>query len=455
MTEMQPLLLDWTRRGTLALRRITSERRLRAELAWVLGNSLGEFFIGFVLLKVMTNLLGTQGFGEFKLAETALLFVASVVLSPIHESYLRDYYGVLDRGQGRRFGLLLVRWYAVVTVGFAVLAALLSVKCAQWFDIGRWTTLAAGLVFLFLPWRILRQDILNIRRERRPQMLQNIAYLMLQLGMISAVLSFWSATASAALLAYAGAAAIFAFICGVPLVREVLRLPMGPPARLMPMVWSFGMPFAALLILQWTQGVTDRYLLKAIIDTQTVGLYVAAYQVCGIPYLLLLKVCHTLLRPIAYERGRDLQDARGLWRADKVLLGGVAVQAVLGAGMLAFYAIAGQRLLVLLTSPQFLLPTSTILALTASRFVQSVTQALESVFAVHHRMVNMLGFRFVGAAFTVTICWYAVHWYGILGAAAGTLLAFAVYLLCLVLGPSGCLWLVTRARRDAQQMPAG
>jgi len=451
VTEMQPLLLGWTRRGTLALRRVTSERRLRAELGWVVANNLGEFCIGFVLLKVLTNLLGKQGFGEFKLAETAILFVASVLLSPIHESYLRDYYGVLDRGQGRRFGLLLVRWYAVVTVGFAALAALLSVRFAQWFDMGRWTTLAAGLVFLFLPWRILRQDILNIRRERRPQMLQNVAYLTLQVAMIWGVLSVWNATPSAALLAYAGAAAIFACVCGVPLVREVLRLPIGPPTRLMPIVWSFGIPYAALLVLQWTQGVTDRYLLKAMIDTQTVGLYVAAYQVCGIPYLLLLKVCHNLLRPIAYERGRDPQDARGLWRADRVLLGGVAVQAVLGAGMLVFYAIAGQRLLVLLTSPQFLLPTTTIVALTASRFVQSMTQSLESIFAVHHRMVNMLGFRFVGAVFTVAICWYAVRWYGIFGAAAGTLVAYTAYFLCLVLGPSGCIWLVMRARRDARE----
>jgi O-antigen/teichoic acid export membrane protein len=447
----EPLLLDWTRRGALALRRVTGEPRLRAEIGWVIGNNLGEFCIGFALLKVMTNLLGKQGFGEFKLAETAILFLASVFLSPIHESYLRDYYSVLDSGQGRRFGLLLVRWYAAVTMGCAILAGLLSLKFAQWFDISRWTTLAAGLVFLFLPWRVLRLDILNIRRERRSQMLQNIAYLTLQVGTIWAVLSFLSATPSAALLAYAGVAAIFAGVAGVPLVREVLRLPESPPASLMPIVWSFGIPYAALLVFQWTQGATDRYLLKAMIDTQTVGLYVAAYQVCGIPYLLLLKVCHSLLRPIAYERGRDLEDARGLWRADRVLLGGVALQTVLGAGMLLFYAIAGQRLLVMLTSPQFLLPTGTIVALAASRFVQSIAQFLESIFAVHHRMLSMLGFRLVGAAATVAICWYGVRWYGIFGAAAGTLLAFVIYFLCLLVGPGGWVWLVTRAHRDARE----
>ncbi|HYB11975.1 MAG TPA: hypothetical protein VEG67_00800 [Myxococcota bacterium] len=453
MTEVQPLLVDWMRRGTLALRRVTNEQRLRAEVGWVVANNLSEFCIGFVLLKLLTNLLGKQGFGEFKLAETAILFAANVLLSPVYESYLRDYYGVLDRGQGRRFGLFLIRWYAIVTVAFAVLAALLSVGFARWFEMERWTTLAAGLVFLFLPWRVLRQDILNLRRERRPQVVQNVAYLVLQVGLIWTVLSLWSATPSAALFAYAGAAAIFGGMTGVPLVREVLRLPEGPPARLTPIVWSFGVPYAALLILQWTQGVTDRYLLKAMIDTQTVGLYVAAYQVCGIPYLLLLRVGHSLLRPIAYERGRDLHDAQGLWRADRVLLGGVAVQAALGAGMLVFYAIAGQRLLVLLTSPQFLLPSGTILALAASRFVQSLTQSLESLFAVHHRMVNMLAFRFVGASFTVALCWFLIREQGVFGAAAGTLLAFVVYFLCLVLGPNGCFWLVTRARRDAREAP--
>jgi O-antigen/teichoic acid export membrane protein len=280
-----------------------------------------------------------------------------------------------------------------------------------------------------------------------------VAYLTFQVAMIWAVLSLWSATPSAALFAYAGAAAIFAGATGVLLVREILRLPRGASVRFTPIVWSFGVPYAALLVLQWTQGVTDRYLLKAMIDMQTVGLYVAAYQVCGVPYLLLLKVCHSLLRPIAYERGRDVDDAHGLWRADRILLGGVALQTLLGVGMLVFYALWGQRLLVLVTSPQFLLSSGTILALAASRFVQSLTQSLESVFAVHHRMVNMLGFRLVGALFTVALCWYGIRGYGVLGAAAGTLLAFSIYFLCLVLGPNGCFWLVTRARLEAREGP--
>jgi O-antigen/teichoic acid export membrane protein len=436
-------------RLTASFRRLASEQRLRAEIGWVVGNKLVEFGFAFVLLKVLTNLLGRDGFGEYNLADTALLLIASVILTPVHEPYLRDYHGALKRGEGRAWGVAVLRWYLVCTVGFAAIAALLTEQCAHWFDIGRWTTLAAGAVFLFERWRFIGQEILNIRRERRAWAVQNLTYCGVQVGAIWAVLSFWSATPGAALLAYAGAAAIFAFVEGVPLVRSVMRLPGGPRPRITSLVWSFGIPYALLLVFQWAQGFTDRYLLKALIDIQTVGLYVACYQVCGIPYTLLLRVTHSLLTPIAYARARDFGDARGLWSADRVLVGGIVIQLVIGVGMVVFFAVFGQQVLILFTNRDFLMPTSTIVALTAGRFVQQITQSLQPIFAVHNRMGSMFWFRVLGATFTVAICWYGISWYGAFGAALGSLLAFSLYLVFLVFAPSGCWWLVMSAKRGA------
>src|SRR5262249_31795486 len=159
-----------------------------------------------------------------------------------------------------------------------------------------------------------------------------------------------------------------------------------------------------LFVFHWLQNFGDRYLVKTLLDAESVGLYVAAYQVCGIPYTLLGRVTHDLLTPIAYQRGRDQSDPAQLWAADRILLAGIATQIGVGTAMLGFYALFGQQLLALLTNEHFVLPTSTLVALAAARFAQAVTQEIQPIFAVHHQAGTMLWFRFVGAFLTIAIC---------------------------------------------------
>ena len=76
--------------------------RLRAEVGWVLVNKLGEFSMLFVLLKVLTNTLGKDGYGEYHLAEASLILLAALLLAPVSESFLRDYHSSSRRGEGGR-----------------------------------------------------------------------------------------------------------------------------------------------------------------------------------------------------------------------------------------------------------------------------------------------------------------------------------------------------------------
>src|SRR5690606_5720472 len=216
------------------------------------------------------------------------------------------------------------------------------------------------------------------------------------------------------------------------------------------LVVTFGVPLGVLTAFQWVQGFIDRYLLKAFLDIEAVGLYVATYQVCGIPYTLLLRISHNLLKPIAYQRGHDVDDARSLWAADRLLLAGLGIQAVVGAVMLIGYAAFGPQLVVLVTSQEFVVSTTTIVLLAAGRYVQALGQALSSIFAVHKRTGSFLGFRIFGACLTVAICVPLIQRHGILGAAAGSLLSLTLYLIGLLFGPSGCWWLIRSARQGAR-----
>jgi hypothetical protein len=109
-------------------RRIASTPRLRAEFGWVLANKIAELGLQFALLKVLTTRLGKKEYGEFNLAETAVMLVGTIVLMPVHEAYMRDYHGGIARGYKRSAALVLIRWYALATLGTALVLAIEAVE---------------------------------------------------------------------------------------------------------------------------------------------------------------------------------------------------------------------------------------------------------------------------------------------------------------------------------------
>lgn len=434
-----------------ALARVIGDPRLRSELGWVLINRLFEFITAFVLLKLLTNTLDQATFAQFSLTDTAIMLLTGVLLTPVKDPFLRDYYGAIHRGEGRGAGRLVLWWVTAVTVVVALASAVLSRPLSWLLGMSPWTIVAAGLVFVGSSWRFLGQDCLNTTRERRLWALHNIGYWLLQLGLIWLALSLFEVSAASALFAYALATLVFAVISIQPLLREIRRQPEHRGAlALSQLIFSFGVPTAVLLGMQWFQGFADRYLLEGLMDSKIVGQYVASYQVCGVPYQFLVRFFVSLLSPIAYQRGHDLEDAHGIWAADRVLLAGTGVLTVVGLAMLGIYWLFGRELVALLTSPGYVLGAGTLTLMAAGRFVQALGLSLQPLFAVHHRMRQMLGFRVFGALLTLPLCWWGIRYAGVAGAALGSLLASVLYTLGLLVAPGGCAWLVIEVRRRAR-----
>jgi O-antigen/teichoic acid export membrane protein len=431
--------------------RVAGNPRLRGEAGWVIANKLVNFALVFVSLKVMTSLIGKEAFGEYNLSIAALVLVTNIVIVPFNRPYRRLYHTAETRGEGRSAAVSLLKGYAVGTCAVVVAAAALTIPFSRWFGLGLWTTLAAGLVFLGNQWRLLGLDVRTIRRQRSVHTLQDLGFQLTRLGLLVAFVLFWHASAAVALLTLAIAAALFAIIGVIPFVRETIARPPGPVSSLMPMVVSFGVPTALVLICQWVQGFGDRYILRALLDFGSVGVYVAAYQVCGAPFALMTGIVDGWLRPIAYQRCKGTNAPQELWSADKVLLGGIVLYVVLGALALPVYLAWGPQLVVLLTSPEFAPTLGVVITLTLGRYIQCLTLLVQMFYAVHQKMAASLAFRIVGALLTIPICWFTTRAYGVFGAALGMLIAVGIYAILLSVGPGGCLWLVRANHRRCPQ----
>lgn len=429
-------------------RRSIREGTLR-EGAWVLGHKLIEFLLVFVGLKLFTNLMSPRSYGEFNLALTAVGLLSDLTVMPIAHSYYRLLPQAKALGSDRAVGVSMLRWYAGSTLIVAGVIVSLTVPLSGWLQIGRWTALATACVFLANRWRALAVEVSDMRRDRRGAAVQNLGFIGLQTALVGLAAYWWRDEPTLALLGYACAAAVFFATGTLPIIREILARPMGAAGRLGPMIMTFGLPYGALLACQWVQNFSERYILGIRLDLESVGTYVAAYQVCGIPFMLLSTVLNGFCVPIAYQRAGDLREAKQVVQANRVLLTGTGVYCAAGLLIVPLYVLWGEFAVRMLTNADFVLPATVLACIAASRFLQCLGLMMQAFFAVHQEMGKSLAFRLVGGLLVAPICWWSVGRWGIPGAAGGVLVSGAIYTVLVIVGPGGCWSLIRRGSKNA------
>ncbi len=433
------------------IRTVWLNPRLRSEAAWVLGHKFVEFLVTFAALKLLTNLVSKAVFGEYNIALTGLLLAADLLAIPIAHTYQRSYHTVEANGTGRAALAQTMRWLAFVTIGVTVLAAVLTLPASRLFGFEPLTILAAGLIFLPNRWRSLWVEVLDVRRERAACAIHNVGFFATQTVLTALAVYLISPRATTALFAYAAAATIFGAIGLRGLLRDLRRRPPGESADLRRMFLTFGAPLGLLLVCQWLQSFSERYVLTIQLDLDAVGLYVAAYQVCGIPFMLLHAVLSVLVLPVAYQRAKDISDASQVYAGDRILLLGVGCYIVVGALMVVAYWFCGQHLLRLLTTADYVLPATTLACVAAARYLICLGMLLQMFFKVHQRMAALLIFGIIGGLMVIPASWFAVKLYGVLGAALGVLVTGIIYNALAIFAPGGCLSLIRAVR--AARMP--
>jgi O-antigen/teichoic acid export membrane protein len=429
--------------------RVLREPRLREEVLWTLTTRVVDVVFPFLQMKLLTNLLREEQYGEYSLATTAVALGHSVLIVPVTNAYQRYFHAAPGENTARTAGLQLVRWIAYVTVASVVLGALLSKPAGNLLGWEAWTILAASVLFAADRWRLLSLEMFDFQRQRRLTALFHLGFQILVVGGFMVVVGRLSRTTTAALMVYGLAAAPFALL-GIRRLWPVLVPKTGSErGRLGGLIRTFGIPYAILLTFQWVQTNADRYILERFLDKEAVGRYVAVFQVCGVPYLVMFQTLAWLLMPIVYNRVKDATQPLQLWSADRMMIGAIAFFAGTGTLLLGVYWLWGDVLTTWLTRSSYVLPTGTTMLIAVGRFLQCFALLVQMVFAVHERMTASLLFRLVGAGLTVPLCWMLVQRNGIDGAALGAALAGGVYLLILAVGPGGFVWLMRQTRREA------
>jgi O-antigen/teichoic acid export membrane protein len=445
----------------LNVRQLLASPRARSESLWVVLHKGIEFVLTLGLLKLLTNLLSKGTFGEYQLGLTTLVLINNVFEQPISQAYLRQYHTAAGQGASRSALLQTMRWLRTSTVFVCGACFLLSWPLAALFGLERFTIVAIGLIFLTNRWRSLRVNVLNIQRERRQGMAENLGFLVLQILLSAAGLLLISRTATTGLLAYATAAAVFGSFSRRKLRANLEKLPEGAPAPFASLVYTYGLSLGILTTCQWLQMFAERYVLGIQLDLITVGRYVAAYQVCGFPFMMMNTVLTALVLPVAFQRARDISNPAQLWSADRLLLAGVGVYLAAGVAIVAGYAAFGPFLLRLLTSKAYVLSAGTLTLIAAARLLIFCSLTLHMFFKVHQQTRFLLLYSVIGGVIAVGIAWFLISAHhatedaAITAASLAVLITAVIYNLMLMFAPGG-LWQLlcgvrsslARARRE-------
>jgi O-antigen/teichoic acid export membrane protein len=429
--------------------RILGDSRIRNEILVVVAHRVVEFGVIFVSLKLLTNLLGKAEFGEYTLLVTTVALMNNVFIMPMNQAYLRYYHQAYAIGAVKQTGLQMGRWYLWATLGPAALAALLTFPASRWFEIGVWSAAALGASHVAERWRNLSLEICDLRRERLRGALYSMGYQCLSIAVLVTVIQLGAKTAAAALFATALLACAVA-VPGLWPEWSRVRLAVDTGTSELPrLVRTFGVPAAILLVFQWVQSFVDRYLLAGYVSKEAAATYLAAAQVFGAPFLLMINVMSWLAVPVAFRRAPDASDPARLWSADTVVLAGVLLFLCVGVLTLPFCYWLGPWLLVKFTNPEYRLSGGVITAIAATRFVQNLALLLQVIFSVHQQMGASMILRVLGALVTVPLCWWGVVTWDTPGAAYGALAGSIFFVLLQLFGPTGAFWLMQSARRNA------
>jgi O-antigen/teichoic acid export membrane protein len=420
-----------------------------SELGWIIGNKVLGVALTFACLKILTRSLGPEGFGEFNLVLTLNVLLAAVTTVPFQQAYLRYFHQARDEGAVWPLTVRVIRAYAAGSVCVLAIGFGLSGGIAEWATLGRWTIAAGTLVFVLDRWRMFGIQVLNIQRCRREWAIQQTGFLFAQAAFSVVLFRALGGSVVVALGAYAVASAIFALAGATAMLRlrgrDHSSIHSYHRGVLRAGVVRFGVPYGVLVALQWMQAFSDRYLLGLMVDLHSVGVYVAAYQLCGVPFTLGSQVIHTFVVPVAYESAKSGEDLECVARAQRAVILAIAVYLGVGAIAVGVLAMFGTSALVLVADSRFTVPAGLVAVLAVGRYLEGLSSILQVSFEVRQEMRDVLWLRVAAAVGMVAGCYVLIGRFGLMGAAMANLAVLAAYNLGLVVR-SGLGELIRQAR---------
>jgi len=415
--------------------------RLKGELAWVMAGQAMAFAGGLAAIKILTNILDVETYGQFAVGLTFAGLISLFVFGPMGQGVLRFFSICREQGSLQQYFEVLRRLHSRV-LKLLCLFFMLAAAVGSLVDESRWTWLVlVSLLFGYLGGvNHLFLSLQNALRQRRIVALHQGGDIWLRIGLAVFLLFWFGKSADFAMTGYClGMLVVVASQCRFAfrheLVEENWQAGDAQADKDNPIYQSmleYIRPFLVFAVLGVFVLYADRWILLGMYSEREVGIYAALYMIASAPITLLMNLTGQFVLPVVFDQSGSMQLPGQAQRSRRSIMLSVAV---IGSLMLLIVLIAfllGEPIIRLMSNSEFSAYATSfwVIALGLCLFhlgqllvMQGLTQGRPHVY--------ILPKAIQAVSFLLLALWFA-HLYGITGVAVALCISSALYLLAVM-----------------------
>jgi O-antigen/teichoic acid export membrane protein len=412
--------------------------QLKKEMAWILIGQALCFVGGFVGIKVLTNIMGPEGYGQLALGLTIAGLFNLFIYGPIANVVARFYSVYRERGTLGVYFSVLRRFHKILVLTLTLLSLLAG--GVAWSLAGDQWGLLVAIASLFGIVGGVNASYLSLQsamRDRKVVALHQGADVWIRIGLSILFLFLFQKSGYTALLGYLIGTLLVTisqnfYALKKPEVSEQWTSSSYSDESFREF-YHYAVPFILWAGIAFVTIYGDRWILQFLFGEKEVGIYAAMYQIANAPINILFVMINQLVTPIIFERAgaitsvSQFQESRKLLR--KVVLVAIAISTVLVSVIYVF----SEDLVLLLTSVKFIQYHNVLWIIALAHCVFNIGQLMATKGLYCNKpKIYLLPKSIQMIAFVSLAFWLGSN-YGIAGVAISLCLASFVHLVLVVL----------------------
>lgn len=286
-------------------------KRLAKEAIWILLGQVCAASGALILVRILTEYLTPEEYGQLALGLTVAGFVNQVLIGGISNGIGRYYTIAAEKHALRSYlhatgNLLGYATAAILILGAILMESLYLLGYSKWIAL-----VAAVLIFSVLTgYSTTINEIQNAARQRAIVALHVGLDAWLKIGFAIVVMLWLGNTSTSVVIGYVFSSLLIT-TSQLYFLRRII-----PPALTSisnykqwgQQIWAFSMPFTIFGSFTWMQQISDRWALQSFATTTEVGQYSVLFQLGYTSIGLIIGLMVSFLRPILYQRSGDTTD---------------------------------------------------------------------------------------------------------------------------------------------------
>lgn len=282
--------------------------RLLTESAWVVTGQIMVVVASVVLVRVLTEYLDPNEYGQLALALTLGALIGQIAFSGVMPGIMRFYPIAAENGEAWEYLQASLRMMGYSVVVALVLSGLLLAGLRFF---GKSDLIAVAVLAILLSVlgtiNTAQSMIQNAARKRKVVAFHGSMDAWLKVLLAVSLINVFGRTAIIVIVAYI-VSIISVLVSQTIFIRRLIPLranKIAEPNLWQIKIWKYSKPFVYFNAFTWIQASADRWALDFFATTHDVGLYAVLLQVGYTPIGIVAGLVTTLVAPILFQRSGD------------------------------------------------------------------------------------------------------------------------------------------------------